>query len=108
MQVCIKKVFIYFLINHHRYKIKILKLLFFYFLFYRSLAELQKCVVDELKNCGQPTPANIVESLFNFVCQTTPCKNFECNKVSAGVSLKSTLFVTVLGSFSILLGRINF
>lgn len=80
----------------------------FYFLLFRKLAELQECVVDELKNCGQPTPANIVESLFHFVCQSTPCKNFKCNKRSAGVSLKSTIFVTALGSLSILLGRINY
>lgn len=64
--------------------------------------------MDELEKCRQPTSANIIESLFHFVCQTTPCKNFKCNKRSAGVSLKSTIFVTVLGSFSILLGRNNF
>lgn len=39
----------------------------------RSFAELQKCVVEKLETCSEPTPANIVESLFKFIIKMTPC-----------------------------------
>jgi len=32
-----------------------------------DIAKLQYCTVAELNNCTEPTPANIVDSLFNFI-----------------------------------------
>lgn len=41
------------------------------------MADLQKCVVQVLETCTEPTPANIVDSMFNFVRKMTPCANFK-------------------------------
>ncbi|KAI5636372.1 hypothetical protein NE865_10875 [Phthorimaea operculella] len=40
----------------------------------RQLDTLQKCVVTALERCDAPTTGNIVESLFKFARQATPCK----------------------------------
>ncbi|XP_069675597.1 27 kDa hemolymph protein-like [Periplaneta americana] len=39
----------------------------------RDIDVLQKCVVKSLEGCSEPTPANIVDSMFNFVRKMTPC-----------------------------------
>lgn len=36
----------------------------------------QKCVVQVLEECSEPTPANIVGSLFDFVRKSTPCMQY--------------------------------
>lgn len=36
---------------------------------------LQYCVVKELETCEESTPANLVESMFKFVRNETPCAN---------------------------------
>lgn len=36
---------------------------------------LQTCVVNELEKCEESTPANLVESMFRFVRNETPCAN---------------------------------
>jgi len=41
------------------------------------MADLQKCVVKALETCSEPTPANIVDSMFNFVRKMTPCAKFK-------------------------------
>uniref|UniRef100_A0A1B6D3A7 DUF19 domain-containing protein n=1 Tax=Clastoptera arizonana TaxID=38151 RepID=A0A1B6D3A7_9HEMI len=38
---------------------------------------IQTCVVKELEKCSEPTPANIIDSLFNFVRKVTPCANYK-------------------------------
>lgn len=37
--------------------------------------ELQICVVDVLEKCQESTPANLVESMFRFIKNKTPCAN---------------------------------
>lgn len=37
---------------------------------------LQVCVVQSLEKCEESTPANLVESMFKFVRNETPCVNF--------------------------------
>lgn len=73
------------------------------------MAELQTCVVAELGKCGEPTPANIVESLFEFVRRSTPCSKFISSKIqkSAGISLQSTISLSALGGLTVMLGRIG-
>lgn len=39
------------------------------------MTRLQSCLVNELEKCSDPTPANIVDSIFNFIKRVTPCKN---------------------------------
>lgn len=48
----------------------------------KQMQNLQKCVVSSLETCSQPTSANIVESLFNFIRKATPCKKYD-NPVEA-------------------------
>lgn len=40
-----------------------------------DMTRLQSCLVNELEKCSDPTPANIVDSIFNFIKRVTPCKN---------------------------------
>lgn len=73
--------------------------------------QLQLCVVNELIKCTQPTPGNIVESLFEFVRRSTPCSKFvnaEAQNGSEVTPLLSTISVTALGIFTILLGRLSY
>lgn len=74
------------------------------------MTELQLCVVLELKKCGEPTPANIVESLFEFVRRSTPCSKFKSSQLQSSIapSLQSAISLTALGSLSILFGRIGY
>lgn len=37
--------------------------------------KLQQCVVKSLEKCDESTPANLVESMFKFVRNETPCVN---------------------------------
>ncbi|XP_075970850.1 27 kDa hemolymph protein-like [Anticarsia gemmatalis] len=39
-----------------------------------KLDQLKSCVVSKLETCETPTPANMFESLVNFVAANTPCK----------------------------------
>ncbi|XP_020291861.1 27 kDa hemolymph protein-like [Pseudomyrmex gracilis] len=41
----------------------------------RDMVSLQNCVVAELENCPDPTTANLVNSIFNYVKRVTPCEN---------------------------------
>ncbi|KAJ9601412.1 hypothetical protein L9F63_000436, partial [Diploptera punctata] len=43
------------------------------FVFGEQQCSLQTCVVNALETCSEPTPANIIDSLFNFVRKMTPC-----------------------------------
>jgi len=75
------------------------------------MSELQLCVVEELGKCGEPTPANIMESLFEFVRRSTPCSKFQSAKVqnnSSGDSLPSTISIIALSSLTIILGRFGY
>lgn len=42
---------------------------------HRDMTSLQACVVAELEKCSDPTPANIMDSIFNFIKRVTPCEN---------------------------------
>jgi len=71
--------------------------------------ELQKCVVKELEKCKEPTPANIVDSLFNFIKKVTPCAKFvplertESGKTSSATSISHFQFSgVILSSYALL------
>lgn len=38
-----------------------------------DMVKMQDCIVNELEKCDQPTTANLVESLFQFIKRATPC-----------------------------------
>jgi hypothetical protein len=48
------------------------------------MADLQNCVVKVLETCKEPTPANIVDSMFNFVRKMTPCAKGKYDSKHAG------------------------
>ncbi|XP_014274289.1 27 kDa glycoprotein [Halyomorpha halys] len=62
--------------------------------------QVQKCVVQVLEECSEPTPANIIGSLFDFVRKSTPCKQY----LNASGSSKSVVFSVM--SFLVPLGAI--
>lgn len=43
---------------------------------FSDMDKLQHCVVKSLEQCEESTPANLVESMFKFVRNETPCVNF--------------------------------
>lgn len=51
-----------------------------------AMNKLEKCVVNELEQCKESTPANLVEALFRFVRKETPCKNVKMIVDTAGSS----------------------
>lgn len=58
----------------------------------RDINILQKCVVSELERCKEPTPANIVDSLFNFVRKVTPCAKFPPEQMGLKDNNSASLF----------------
>jgi hypothetical protein len=73
------------------------------------MEDLQNCVVRALETCSEPTPANIVESMFNFVRKMTPCekirnpqKGSQVDGSSAttsrvtGITVIASIFVTFI------------
>ncbi|KAL0273144.1 UNVERIFIED_CONTAM: hypothetical protein PYX00_005888 [Menopon gallinae] len=38
-----------------------------------DFSKLQTCIVKELEKCKEPTPGNVIDSLFNYVRKVTPC-----------------------------------
>jgi hypothetical protein len=62
------------------------------------MADLQKCVVEALETCSEPTPANIVDSLFNFVRKMTPCAKLKIDMTGGDiVDTGSATTTTVTG-----------
>lgn len=45
--------------------------------------KLQICIVAELEKCPDPTPANIMDSVFNFIKRVTPCENVLAESAAA-------------------------
>lgn len=45
------------------------------FQFFSDMDRLQNCIVHSLEKCDESTPANLVESMFKFVRNETPCIN---------------------------------
>lgn len=54
-----------------------------------DMTSLQTCVVAELEKCPDPTPANIMDSIFNFVKRVTPCENILNAQSAAATGSKS-------------------
>lgn len=74
------------------------------------MAELEECVVTELGKCGEPTPANIIQALFEFVRRSTPCSKFQNAKLgnSSAISLQSAISLVALSCLTLILGRISY
>jgi hypothetical protein len=53
---------------------------------------LQHCIVKELESCEESTPANLVESMFKFVRNETPCANMTLPNFSTLKGTPNTAF----------------
>ncbi|KAG7214070.1 hypothetical protein KM043_001435 [Ampulex compressa] len=65
-----------------------------------DIAGLQTCIVKELEKCQDPTPANVVDSIFSFIMKATPCEAHiqsqgTKDSHSSGVTMLSSLLLTV-------------
>lgn len=72
------------------------------------MTNIQTCVVRELEKCSDPTPANIVDSIINFIRKVTPCQNLMAYQNSmtsqntATSSFTVSLLTTICVVFSLL------
>ncbi|XP_018394256.1 PREDICTED: 27 kDa glycoprotein-like [Cyphomyrmex costatus] len=55
-----------------------------------DMDKLQTCVVAELEKCPDPTPANIMDSIFNFIKRVTPCENVLSAQSAAATGTQSS------------------
>lgn len=62
--------------------------------------ELEICIVRELEQCKESTPANLVEALFRFVRKETPCKNFpkKLANTGDGAAMQKMSFAVLVGT----------
>ncbi|XP_046388825.1 27 kDa hemolymph protein-like [Ischnura elegans] len=42
----------------------------------KEMIEMRDCVVKHLEGCKEPTPANIVESMMNYLMKSSPCQQY--------------------------------
>lgn len=66
----------------------------------RDMTKLQACVVAELEKCSDPTPANIMDSIFNFVKRVTPCENLLNVQSAAATGTQSASSASLVGALS--------
>jgi hypothetical protein len=62
----------------------------------RDMDKLEKCIVTELEQCKESTPANLVEALFRFVRKETPCKNFPKIRENTNTAATNKMTVEVI------------
>ena len=60
------------------------------------MSKLQTCVVKELEKCSDPTPANIVDSIFNFIRRVTPCQNLVTVQNAAASNLTTVNLLIIM------------
>ena len=61
-----------------------------------DITTVQSCVVNKLEECSDPTPANIVDSIFNFILRVTPCKDLLTSRSGASTSTVNLLATSVV------------
>lgn len=67
---------------------------------HRDMTKLQACVVAELEKCSDPTPANIMDSIFNFIKRVTPCENLLNAQSAAATGTQSVSSASHVGALS--------
>lgn len=67
----------------------------------RAMQDMQKCTVNVMENkCSEPTPANIVESMFKFIIKMTPCTQWVKDDLNAASAMFSTWRLTLASVIS--------
>lgn len=69
-------------------------------LYYRNISSFQTCAVAELEKCNDPTPANIVDSIFNFIKRVTPCENLLNAQSAAATGTQPSDASQIMGTLS--------
>ncbi|XP_034241889.1 27 kDa hemolymph protein-like [Thrips palmi] len=57
----------------------------------KDVCSVRRCVVKELEQCKEPTPANIVQAMFDYVLKVTPC-DCKAAPLRANLSSSSNVF----------------
>ena len=57
---------------------------------------MKACVINGLKTCSDPTPANVVEGLIDSMIKKTPCFKSEANYLNTSQSCPSALLLAML------------
>ncbi|KAK2589285.1 hypothetical protein KPH14_007838 [Odynerus spinipes] len=75
-----------------------------------DMDSLQRCVVKELEKCSDPTPGNLIESIFRFIKKVTPCESLLNARTAAITGNSSALAtpVSIMIAVSVLLQLINY
>ncbi|XP_067204537.1 27 kDa glycoprotein-like isoform X1 [Linepithema humile] len=66
----------------------------------KDMTNIQACVVTELEKCTDPTPANIMDSIFNFIKKVTPCENILNAESAAATGTQKSGALNMLGALS--------
>lgn len=70
---------------------------------------IRKCIIHELQNCTGSTPANVVESIFNLIQNSTSCRNFKREELdpgyNSGVSIYQSMFSIIIPALTVLFVR---
>ncbi|EDV99684.1 27 kDa glycoprotein [Drosophila grimshawi] len=60
-----------------------------------DIKTLENCVVRHLEHCSEITPANLIESMFNFIRNETLCRNFQQMALTAGAKTLANTHATL-------------
>lgn len=61
-----------------------------------DMDKFEKCMIYHVEQCDDKTPANLVGSLFKFVRNETPCRNFNRN---SGKTLQTSVVLVFVSMF---------
>ncbi|XP_046631751.1 27 kDa glycoprotein-like [Daphnia pulicaria] len=62
--------------------------------------KMKACVINGLKTCSDPTPANVVEGLIDSMIKKTPCYKSEANYLNTSHSYHSSALLWALATLS--------
>jgi len=54
-----------------------------------DIRHLELCIVRHLEHCTKITPANLIESMFNFIRNETVCRNYHTLPLTGSASMSS-------------------
>lgn len=59
---------------------------------------MKACVIDSLKTCSDPTPANVIEGLIDSMVKKTPC--YKSGSSNLAYTTSFTWILVALAAFS--------
>ncbi|KAI9552020.1 hypothetical protein GHT06_022357 [Daphnia sinensis] len=67
----------------------------------RLESRMKACVIDGLKTCSDPTPANVVEGLIDSMIKRTPCHKSGASSMSFSYSFRSSVLLSTLAILAV-------